>query len=177
MKNSQLAVLCAAILIGALIVAAGNWLLVESLQSRLSSRTNSNDASASIISGRNDSSENSAASSRSKPITIAMMPKSKGNAYFIACRKGADEAAKELGVTLLWDGPTDPDPAKQNEVIDFEGVKIDVEMKQPAGIVMVTREGADFPTMIEERVNFKRDLARSIKVPIARSQAAETEIK
>src|SRR5580765_3075452 len=51
-------------------------------------------------------------------ITVAMMPKSKGNAYFIACRKGAEEAAQELGVKLLWDGPTDPDPAKQNEIID-----------------------------------------------------------
>ena len=51
-----------------------------------------------------------------RPITVAMMPKSKGNAYFIACRKGAEEAAKELGVKLIWDGPTDPDPAKQNEV-------------------------------------------------------------
>ena len=47
-----------------------------------------------------------------------MMPKSKGNAYFIACRKGAEEAAKELGIELIWDGPTDPDPAKQNEIID-----------------------------------------------------------
>ncbi len=47
-----------------------------------------------------------------------MMPKSKGNAYFIACRKGAEEAAKELGIKLIWDGPTDPDPAKQNEVVD-----------------------------------------------------------
>src|SRR5207248_5762074 len=53
-----------------------------------------------------------------KPLTVAMMPKSKGNAYFIACRKGAEEAARELGVTLIWDGPTDPDPAKQNEVVD-----------------------------------------------------------
>jgi len=51
-------------------------------------------------------------------VTIAMMPKSKGNAYFIACKKGADEAAKELGVKLLWDGPTDPDPAAQNQIVD-----------------------------------------------------------
>ena len=43
--------------------------------------------------------------------TIAMMPKSKGNAYFIACQQGAQEAARELGVNLIWDGPTDPDPA------------------------------------------------------------------
>ncbi len=46
------------------------------------------------------------------------MPKSKGNAYFISCKQGADEAAKELGVELIFDGPTDPDPAKQNEIIE-----------------------------------------------------------
>jgi ABC-type sugar transport system substrate-binding protein len=51
-------------------------------------------------------------------LTIAFMPKSKGNAYFVACRKGADEAAKELGVKLLWDGPTDPDPARQNQIAE-----------------------------------------------------------
>ena len=48
-----------------------------------------------------------------KPLTIAMMPKSKGNAYFISCRKGAEQAAKDLGVKLLWDGPTEPDPARR----------------------------------------------------------------
>lgn len=53
-----------------------------------------------------------------KQVTIALMPKSKGNAYFIACRKGAEEAAKELNVKLLWDGPTEPDPAKQNEIVE-----------------------------------------------------------
>src|SRR4051812_34157297 len=53
-----------------------------------------------------------------KQITVAMMPKSKGNAYFISCRKGAEEAAKELGCKLLWDGPTDPDPARQNEIVE-----------------------------------------------------------
>src|SRR5258708_5494738 len=53
-----------------------------------------------------------------KPLTIALMPKSKGNAYFISCKKGADNAAKELGVKLLWDGPTDPDPARQNEIVE-----------------------------------------------------------
>jgi ABC-type sugar transport system substrate-binding protein len=51
-------------------------------------------------------------------LTIAMMPKSKGNAYFKACKKGADEAAKELGINLIWDGPTDPDPAGQNAIVD-----------------------------------------------------------
>jgi rhamnose transport system substrate-binding protein len=51
-------------------------------------------------------------------IVVAMMPKSKGNAYFISCRKGAEAAAKELNVKLLWDGPTEPDPAKQNEIVE-----------------------------------------------------------
>lgn len=53
-----------------------------------------------------------------KEFTIAFMPKSKGNSFFIACRKGADEAAKELNVKLLWDGPTEPGAAKQNEIIE-----------------------------------------------------------
>lgn len=53
-----------------------------------------------------------------KKLTIAFLPKSKGNGYFVSCRQGADEAAKELGVDLVFDGPTDPDPAKQNEIID-----------------------------------------------------------
>ena len=51
-------------------------------------------------------------------LTVAMMPKNKGNPYFLSCRKGAEEAAKELGVRLLWDGPTETDPAKQNEVVE-----------------------------------------------------------
>jgi ABC-type sugar transport system substrate-binding protein len=46
------------------------------------------------------------------------MPKSKGNAYFISCKAGAEKAAKELGLELIFDGPTDPDPAKQNEIIE-----------------------------------------------------------
>ena len=50
--------------------------------------------------------------------TVAMMPKNKGNPYFVSCRQGAEEAARELGVVLLWDGPTETDPAKQNEVVE-----------------------------------------------------------
>ena len=47
-----------------------------------------------------------------------MMPKAKGDPYFISCKAGAEKAAQELGVELLWDGPTDLDPAKQNEVVE-----------------------------------------------------------
>jgi rhamnose transport system substrate-binding protein len=76
-KNSQVAVLCFFILLGAVIVAASNGLWPRGLK------------------------QETAAASR---IPVAMMPKSKGNAYFIACRKGAEEAAKELDVDLIWDG-------------------------------------------------------------------------
>src|SRR2546425_1873405 len=71
--------------------------------------------------GRGDqktSDQKPATTSGGKQLTIALMPKSKGNAYFISCRKGAEDAAKELGVKLLWDGPTEPDPAKQNEIVE-----------------------------------------------------------
>ncbi len=79
-----------------------------------------------------------------RPITVAMMPKSKGNAYFIACRKGAEEAAKERGVKLIWDGPTEPDPAKQNDIVDTwitRGVDvIAVAVENRAGISSVLRK-------------------------------------
>ena len=51
-------------------------------------------------------------------LMIAMMPKSKGNAYFISCKHGADRAAKELGFELLFDGPTDSNAAKQNGIVE-----------------------------------------------------------
>src|SRR5665213_3180511 len=51
-------------------------------------------------------------------LIVTMMPKAKGNAYFISCKEGAEKAAKELGVELLFDGPTDSNAAKQNEIVE-----------------------------------------------------------
>ncbi len=51
-------------------------------------------------------------------LMIAMLPKAKGNAYFITCKTGAEKAAKELGVELLFDGPTDSNAARQNEIVE-----------------------------------------------------------
>jgi rhamnose transport system permease protein len=47
-----------------------------------------------------------------------MMPKAKGDPYFVSCRVGAEEAARELGVDLVWDGPTGLDAARQNELVE-----------------------------------------------------------
>ena len=102
-KNSQVAVLSAVILLGALIVAGSNWYLVDTLRRE--------SAGGSITRGGQPP-------PGTQKTVIAMMPKAKGDPYFISCRQGAEDAAKELGVELLWDGPTDLDPAKQNEVIE-----------------------------------------------------------
>jgi rhamnose transport system substrate-binding protein len=133
MKNWQVGVLTAAILAGALIVAGSNWLLVHSLRQEL-------------IDGHKSESAASGTGStpRAHRTQIAMMPKAKGDPYFISCRQGAEEAAKELGVDLLWDGPTDLDPAKQNEVVESwitRGVDvIAVSVENKAAISTVLRK-------------------------------------
>jgi rhamnose transport system permease protein len=125
MKNSQLAVLCCAVLGGSLIVAGTNIWLVRSLRP------------AEIAPA------NTLAKSGKRPV-IAMMPKAKGDPYFISCRAGAEEAARELGVDLIWDGPTGLDAAKQNEVIEgwiTRGVDaIAVSVENSAGISTVLRK-------------------------------------
>jgi rhamnose transport system permease protein len=138
-KNSQVAVICAVILASALIVAASNIYLVRSLREGFTSRGDG----ASSPAGDAERIANPRTPA-SRQVTVAMMPKSKGNAYFIACRKGADEAARQLGIRLIWDGPTDPDPAKQNEVIDTwitRGVDvIAVAVENREGISSVLRK-------------------------------------
>ncbi len=79
-----------------------------------------------------------------KRLQVGMMPKAKGDPYFISCRKGAEEAARELNIDLLWDGPTDLDPAKQNEVVEAwitRGVDvIAVSVESSASISTVLRK-------------------------------------
>ena len=104
-KNSQVVALSAVILGAALLVVGGNWLVARSLRQELRD-----------IADRAGS-KSGAPTSGHKPV-VAMMPKAKGDPYFISCRKGAEEAARETGVELIWDGPTDLDPAKQNEVVE-----------------------------------------------------------
>ena len=90
----------------------------------------------------NNQSQTANAAPNGKKATIAMMPKAKGDPYFISCKKGADEAAKDLGATLLWDGPTDLDPAKQNEVVEawitrgVDAIAVSVENKEAISTVL-----------------------------------------
>lgn len=59
-----------------------------------------------------------AATAADSKIVVAMLPKAKGNAYFLSCKGGAERAAKELGAELLFDGPSDTNAAKQNEIVE-----------------------------------------------------------
>lgn len=132
-KNSQVGILSAVILVAALVVAGSNWLLVRSLRQELAGGASARSSSATTSAGH-------------KPV-IALMPKAKGDPYFVSCKQGADEAAKELGVDLLWDGPTDLDPAKQNEVVEAwitRGVDvIGVSVDNKVGISTVLRKARE----------------------------------
>jgi rhamnose transport system substrate-binding protein len=127
-KNSQVAVLCAAVLVGSLLVAATNVWLVRSIAP----------VPAAVAPGAA-----SPAPAGRRPV-IAMMPKAKGDPYFVSCRAGAEEAAKELGVELIWDGPTGLDAAGQNEVFEnwitrqVDAIAVAVENR--AGISTVLRK-------------------------------------
>ncbi len=68
--------------------------------------------------GQSSSTPPSGTAPSGKKLSIALLPKSKGNQYFVTVKKGADKAAAELGVELLFDGPTNTDRAKQNEIVE-----------------------------------------------------------
>jgi len=129
-KNSQVAVLCAAVITGSLIVASTNVWLVRSI--------------AGVPAGAPAAGAAARPAANGKRPVIAMMPKAKGDPYFVSCRAGAEEAAKELGVELIWDGPTGLDAARQNEVIEnwiTRGVDvIAVAVENRAGISTVLRK-------------------------------------
>jgi ABC-type sugar transport system substrate-binding protein len=119
--------------------------------------------------GKSDSSEAGGAAGGGKKITLALLPKSKGNAYFISCKKGAEKAAKELGIELLFDGPTDPDPAKQNEIVENwitlgvdaiaaacenkEGISTALRKARAKGIKVITYDADALPDAREFFVN------------------------
>jgi len=97
----------------------------------------------------------------SSKLVVAMLPKAKGNAYFVSCKAGADKAAKELGIELLFDGPTDSNAAKQNEIVENwitlgvdvlavaaenkEGISTALRKAQKQGIKVVTYDADSMP--------------------------------
>jgi rhamnose transport system substrate-binding protein/rhamnose transport system permease protein len=129
-KNSQVAILCATIVAGSLIVAGTNVWLIRSVG-------NGPRASANVL-------PSPAARHR---LVVAVMPKAKGDPYFVSCRAGAEEAARELDIDLVWDGPTSLDAAKQNELVEnWITRKVDaiaVAVENRGGISSVLRKARD----------------------------------
>jgi rhamnose transport system substrate-binding protein len=85
-----------------------------------------------------------ATTSAGRRVTVAVMPKAKGDPYFISCKVGAEEAAKALNVDLIWDGPTGLDAAKQNELVQGWITRhvdaISVSVENAPGISTVLRQ-------------------------------------
>ena len=135
-KNSQVAVVCATIIAAALIVATTNVWLIRSVA-----------PGGATAAGGRQSPGDAATRRRQRRVVIAMMPKAKGDPYFVSCRAGAEEAAQELGVELIWDGPTGLDAAKQNEVVEnWITRKVDViavAVENRAGISTVLRKARE----------------------------------
>ena len=133
-RNTQVAVLCAAVIAGSLIVAGTNVWLVRSLRS------------IGETSARPAQPGPGGAAAARRPV-IAMMPKAKGDPYFISCRAGAEEAARDLGVELIWDGPTNLDAARQNELVEnWITRKVDViavAVENRGGISSVLRKARE----------------------------------
>lgn len=131
-KTWQVWVLSAVMLVSALLVAASNWWLVRSLRRQMQSNVPAQNTW--LLPGRSSLSAHG--------LRLAMMPKAKGDPYFISCRKGAEAAASELGDEMLWDGPTDLDPAKQNEIVEawitrhVDVIAVSVENRQAISTVL-----------------------------------------
>ncbi|HZY71991.1 MAG TPA: substrate-binding domain-containing protein [Edaphobacter sp.] len=97
-KARRLATVSGGILFGLLLAASALW-IVQSVKT----------------SGETEA--KGAAGKTHRPV-IAVMPKAKGDPYFISARAGAEEAARALGVDLIWDGPTSLDASQQNELVE-----------------------------------------------------------
>jgi ABC-type sugar transport system substrate-binding protein len=87
-------------------------------------------------------------------LRIAMLPKLKTIAYFEACHQGAKAAAEELGVELIYDGPSQNSGSEQHKILETwtrqrvdaicvapnepEAVTRFIEKAQKAGIPVIT---------------------------------------
>ena len=91
--------------------------------------------------GKSPDSDTAAAGSADEGKTvIALLPKLINIDYFDACKRGAEKTANELGVTLIYDGPTEPSGAEQNKFFDtWTRQKVDAICVAPNQPKTITR--------------------------------------
>lgn len=80
-------------------------------------------------------------------ITIGVLPKSTRSHYFEECRAGAEDAARELGFSLRWEGPSRPSAAGQADVVrawtraGLPAIAVSVEHAATLGPLLVEARG------------------------------------
>lgn len=131
-------------------------------------------------------------------LRIAMLPKLKTIAYFDACHQGAKKAAEELGVELIYDGPSQNSGSEQHKFLETwtrqrvdaicvapnepQAVTRFIEKAQKAGIPVITwdsdaAEGDSPESRRKLMVNQIDDtvLGRALMDDIARQMGEEGE--
>ncbi len=115
-----------------------------------------------VIFGCGSNSDSTSTSGQPRRLKMGMMPKLVGIGYFNACEKGAREAAQELGIDLVFDGPAVDRVEEQVKIVDrwiaqgFDIIAVapnDPEVISPAmqrakaaGIVVMTWDADANPT-------------------------------
>ena len=96
--------------------------------------------------GKKDS-PRSADNKKTTRLVIAMLPKLKNIAYFDACHQGAKQAAEELDIELIYDGPNEPSGSEQNKFMETwirQGVDaICVAPNQPLAIKRIVQRAQE----------------------------------
>jgi ABC-type sugar transport system substrate-binding protein len=150
-------------------------------------------AAAVVLTGCGKSRDQAETAGTGKKLTVALLPKSKGNAYFISVKNGAEKGAKDLGVELIFDGPTDTDPARQNEIVENwitlgvdviaaacenkEGISTALRKAQKSGIKVITYDADALPDARTFFVNqaTPEGIAHSLMDEAARLTGAQGE--
>ena len=134
-RNSQVAALSAVIILAALIVAGSNWMLVRSVTPKATG-VQQNELTPSGTGHKTQ---------------VAMMPKAKGDPYFVSCRQGAEEAAEINRSVMGWL----PTPIREAERAlwrpDRTGVAIIAVSAETGGISTVLRKAREKGTVITGR--------------------------
>lgn len=125
MKKKTLSKVVAGALVGvmamSMLAGCGDSKSTSTAASNSGSKSESSASSSAVSSSSKATSSSSEKKETGGDVTIAMLPKFKGENYFDACKGGAQEAADELGITLLYDGPSQDQATNQKQVDILEG--------------------------------------------------------
>lgn len=113
-------------------------------------------------------------------VTVAFVPKLVGIPYFTAMENGGKQAAEDLGVEFVYEGPTTADSAKQIEVIDsLITRKVDVlavAPNDPAAVKPILERAAEQGIIVMTSDTDAPDAPREVWVNQATSDAIGTAV-